>query len=210
LDLDVDKAYRRGKEESQKQYSQDMISLNTSLEVKEIRITEMLVSISFMEKRVKDAEESSKRVIEEGRVARLEAIETIATFGGGGGGGGTSSERELEAARDSLDTAQEEVVLLSEKCDGLTASLLIAKQKCELFEQLVQAAQSSARAAAANAVAAQAAGGSGGSGVVELLSMLKADLVKGSALWKNNRKDECFDLYVHTCEAALLKLHSPG
>jgi hypothetical protein len=28
-------------------------------------------------------------------------------------------------------------------------------------------------------------------------------------LWKNNRKDECYDLYVKTCEDALNKLRTP-
>ena len=51
--MEVDKAYRRGKEESLAQHSRDMRNLNESLELKETKITELLVSVSTMEAKVR-------------------------------------------------------------------------------------------------------------------------------------------------------------
>ena len=210
LDLDVDKAYRRGKDESHTQHLIDMKGLNESLEVKEIRITEMLVSVSAMERRVRDAEEKERIAQETATIARQETLEAIATFGGGGSGGsGSVSESELDTVRDSLDAAQEEVVLLAEKCDGLASSLLISKQKNSLLEQLVAAAQINIKAAHKKVAEVCVSNGSGAA-ISELLVVVKAALVKGAAFTKNNRKDDCFDLLVRTCDDALVHLRTQG
>ena len=208
LDLDVDKAYRRGKEENRSQHVLDMKNLNESLGVKETRITDLLVEANTMEKRLKEAEEKEVIAVELARVARQETIEAIATFAAGDvGGGGGASETEVDTIRDALDAAQEEVVLLSEKCDGLSSALTIARQKGSLLEQLVSISQANTKVAQQKLSAAQTNVGNGAE-MTDLLAALKGALIKGAALAKNNRKDECFDLWCKTCDDALLHLRT--
>jgi hypothetical protein len=95
LDLDVDKAYRKGRDESVKQHSDDMRALNASLEIKETRITDIMVNINVMEKKVRDAEDRERKAVEAGRLAWEEAQEAIATFGTGEGGG-AGAEKDIE------------------------------------------------------------------------------------------------------------------
>lgn len=209
LDLDVDQAYRRGRDESVKQHSEDMKALNASLEIKETRITDIMVSINGMEKKVREAEDRESRAVEAGRLAREDAQEAIATFGVGGGGGG--GEKEIEAARDQLDAAQEELVLLSEKCDGLVSSLDLARQKGQLLEQLVATAQASTKAAQLQTSAALSRSSVSDSGdVTGILLTIKGSLTKGATLIKNNRKDDCFDLYSRTCDELFHLLYTPS
>ena len=70
LDLDVERAYRRGTDESSLQHVQDMKDMNKSLESKETKITDMLVNLNAMDKRVREAEERAKVAKDEVRVAR--------------------------------------------------------------------------------------------------------------------------------------------
>jgi len=99
------------------------------------------------EQAVRDAEKRALEALEDARAAKLEATEMIAAFGGGGGGGGGgASTAELEKAQDDLDAAQEEVVMLTERCDALNEALRIAHQKIEVYEQMVVAANNNAKA----------------------------------------------------------------
>eukprot|EP01037_Dinobryon_pediforme_P034611 gene34611-40602_t len=48
-------------------------------------------------------------------------------------------------------------------------------------------------------------------GIIELsdvVASIKRAIVKGTNLWKSNRRDECYDLYLDTCEEANRNLHS--
>ena len=210
LDLDVERAYRRGIDERSLQHVQDMMDMNKSLESKETKITDMLVTLSGMEKRVREAEDRANVSKDQARLAHQETIETMAIFGSGGqsGDGDRSvSEQELDSAREALDAAQEEVVLLSEKNEKMTSALLAFKQKCTLLEQLVAASQAS-NVATREKMSAALSSASNGSEVTDLLAALKGALIKGTAMSKNNRKDDCFDLWVKICDESLPRLHS--
>ena len=209
VDLDVERAYRRGKEESDVQHVQDMKDLNKSLELKESHITEMLVSVSSMEKRVREAQERERIAKEQVRVARQETVETMATFGTAaeeGTGVRGVSEQELDSLRDSLDASQEELVLLTEKNEKMTSALLVFKQKCTLLEQLVAASQAS-NVAAREKISATLSNAGPGTVVSDLLVTIKGALIKGTAMSKNNRKDDCFDLWIRICDETLPRLH---
>ena len=124
--------------------------------------------------------------------------------------GGDASLADLERARDDLDAAQEEVVVWTEKCDALKESLRVAHDKIEVYEQLVVAANKNAqmRIEQIQAQASAALAGSGGLG--ELLMTVKQTLDKGTKMWKNNQRNEVFDLYLHVCEDAMQALKTPG
>ena len=83
----MDKAYRRGKDESLAQRALDMKALNEQLEVKDTRNTELMVQIQLAEQLVKDAEKRVAMAEEDAKLARQEATEIAATFGAGSGGG---------------------------------------------------------------------------------------------------------------------------
>jgi hypothetical protein len=187
-----------------------MKALNASLEIKETRITDIMVNIITMEKKVRDAEDRERKAVEAGRLAWEEAQEAIATFGSGEGGG-AGAERDIEAARDQLDAAQEELVILSGKCDELVTSLDIARQKGELLEQLVANSQANAKAAQQQTSAALTRSGGGAGGDVNgLLMTIKDCITKGAVLTKSNRKDACFDLYAKTCDDLILLVCTPA
>ena len=116
----------------------------------------------------------------------------------------------MERARDDLDAAQEEVVVWTEKCDALKESLRVAHDKIEVYEQLVVAANKNAqmRIEQIQAQASAALAGSGGLG--ELLMTVKQTLEKGTKMWKNNQRNEVFDLYLHVCDDAMQALKTPG
>ena len=98
----------------------------------------------------------------------------------------------------------------TEKCDALKESLRVAHDKIEVYEQLVVAANKNAqmRIEQIQAQASAALAGSGGLG--ELLMTIKQTLDKGTKMWKNNQRNEVFDLYLHVCDDAMQALKTPG
>ena len=75
--------------------------------------------------------------------SRLEISDLISSFArDSGASGDSSSSAEVSALRDALDAAQEEVVVASEKCEGLTSEIKLLEQKLAIFEQLVAASSS--------------------------------------------------------------------
>lgn len=140
VELEVHRAYTKGLKEGKEVTKKDLEGLNKSLEVKEVRITELLVNITNMEKTVKAAKTSEETMRAQMDAMRLEITDAIAAIqavgGGGGGEEGGASSAELESAREALDSAQEELVGLSERCDRLEGELEMARKKNRIYERL--------------------------------------------------------------------------
>jgi hypothetical protein len=215
LETEVHAAHRNGREEGMEDYLKKMRSLNESIELKEERITLMLVREGDMQQLVKEAKKGELRAVEEGHRTRSEALEAIAILGGSPGTRGGVSEEEHDAVENSLNDAHLEVVRLAEQCDGLLSSLKISRQKNDVMVQLNAALKTQAKAnVKVEAKANVAAEGAGilkvpiVSGMEEQIAALKASLSKGTVMWKNNRKDDCFEIYAKACDDALPLLHS--
>ena len=141
------------------------------------------------------------------------------------------SVHELERTLEQLDTAQEELVTLSERCDKLEIELDIAKRRNRLLEKLTKLKGVDANednnavnnaVVAMNPITAATASikenNTAASGKVDLtndgsqydvneaINIAKKAVTKGTSLWKSNRKDDCFDLYLDCCQSILPKL----
>ena len=148
LDIDVEKAYQKGLMEAANRHSLAMSALNESIEKKESRITELLVSLAAAERSKKELEDQL-----------AEAKEQIST-GSRGFGGYTEdgelevSSFELQEARDNLDLAHDEVAELATRLEHLQATLDLANKKINVYEKLLLA--SSATPVAESAVPSSA------------------------------------------------------
>eukprot|EP00600_Ochromonadales_sp_CCMP1393_P009763 CAMPEP_0174963216 /NCGR_PEP_ID=MMETSP0004_2-20121128/5205_1 /TAXON_ID=420556 /ORGANISM="Ochromonas sp., Strain CCMP1393" /LENGTH=1919 /DNA_ID=CAMNT_0016211813 /DNA_START=58 /DNA_END=5817 /DNA_ORIENTATION=- len=228
LDVETEKAYKRGLAEERDKHTENMEALNAAIEVKEARITELMVSVSEMEKKVMDGDERVKEMTQQTEAMKLEVVDTIANLsqmaassGGGSGGGGEvdadgepilgPTNAELEAAREELDSAQDELVSLMERCEKLDADLELARKKNRVYEQLAAITGIDKEGIAAQK-AKQTMKGSGGAGgasggkksvvtydIKDVINLVKKSIVKGTGLWKSNRKDDCYDLYLEVC-----------
>jgi len=136
-----------GLQEERTQHIQEMHSLNNAIEIKENRITELLVSMSDMERRVIAADSRVSELNTQTEMLRLEVADTVASLAAMGSGSVEYNEDgevivlptalEIEQARDQLDLAQEEIVNLMERCDRLEIDLTVAQRKNVVYEQLV-------------------------------------------------------------------------
>ena len=146
LDIDVEKAYQRGLTEAANRHSLAMSALNESIEKKETRITELLVSLA--------AAERSKKELED----QLAAAKEQAALGSRGFGGYTEdgelevSPYELQEARDNLDLAHEEVAELSSRLEHVQASLDLTNKKISIYEKLIASSLSAPASAAEGSV----------------------------------------------------------
>jgi hypothetical protein len=225
LDLEVQKSYQKGIKEERERHANDLVSINKALEAKEQRITDLLVSVAEMEKKMheNDIEKEKMRVAMDNM--KLEVADAIAAIdivanannkGEGGESGGMGSigpsEAELDAAREQLDLAQEELVSLQERCDRLESELELARKKNRIFEKY----------AAVTGLGDISSGGNGGDGGMkgssgsdyskynldEAISEVRKAINKGSSLWKSNRKDDCYDVYLDACGFAAQRVYT--
>ncbi len=231
LEIEVQKAYQRGLKEEREKHKEDLASVNVSLETKETRITELLVQVGDMEKRMLESERLKKEMQAQVDSLKLEVADAIAgiqqiaaaNVRGGGGAGSMPTEgddgeivippsaAELEQAREQLDVAQEELVSLMERCDRLEAELEIARRKNRIFERLANLTGLTSGKAAS--VGGSGMGGKGGASndlskydFSDVITNVKKAITKGTNLWKSNRKDECYDVYLDVCIEATQRL----
>ena len=117
------------------------------------------------------------------------------------------SNEELSNMRDELDTAQEEVVSLTDKLDTTQNLLTIAENKVDLYMDLVNELKRNA-AAAPSASAGQKSSDDVDKAFSECTALIKKAVLDGTNLWKAGKKDECGDLYMHTCQEVASKVKS--
>jgi chromosome segregation ATPase len=226
LEIEVQKAYQKGLKEEKEKHKSDLDSVHGALETKETRITDLLVSIADMEKRVMKAESEKKEMAAQVEALKLEVADAISGIqmiaaanamrtGGapGGAAGGEDddgeivippSAAELESARDQLDNAQEELVGLMDRCDRLEAELEVARKKNRIFERLAGLTGLVSGKAAPVGGGAGGRGGDGGTDyskydLNDVIQNVKKAITKGTNLWKSNLKDQCYDVYLESC-----------
>jgi DNA repair exonuclease SbcCD ATPase subunit len=231
VEIEIQKAYQRGLKEEKEKHKKDLDSIHSSLEIKETRITELLVDVAEMQRKVVTVDSEKKEMLQQIESLKLEVadaitgIQSIAMAGSGGGGTVGEdgeivippSQMELDSAREQLDLAQEELVNLMERCDKLEAEVEIARRKNRIFERL-----SNLTGLTAGKAASISGGGSGGVGsgggmlstdysrydIDTLINSIKRAITKGTNLWKSNRKDECYDVYLDVCIEATQRLYT--
>lgn len=122
----------------------------------------------------------------------------------------------MERVRTDLDTAQEEIVTLTDKLEQLAEEAITREKTIVVLEQLraVAAADLAAAVAARPAVgpgvgpASSAGAGAGGpSKLNEVLAASKAAIIHGTSLWKQGKREECQKLYLDCVTDAISKLH---
>jgi hypothetical protein len=141
LDNEVERAYKKGLNLERDSHKESMKALNQAIENKENRITELLLSISEMERKILQRDETVKQIKAENDSLKLEVADTIVTLsqlgmGATGGGEGSVSNAELDAVKEQLDNAQEELVTLIERCERLEQELVVSRKKNRVYEQL--------------------------------------------------------------------------
>jgi hypothetical protein len=233
VDIEIHKAYQRGLKEEKEKHKNDLDSVHQSLETKETRITELLVEVAEMQRKVVTVDSEKKEMLQQIESLKFEVadaitgIQSIAMAGRGGGGGGEvgedgemvipPSQAELDSAREQLDLAQEELVNLMERCDKLEAEVEIARRKNRIFERLGNLTGLTA-GKAASIGGGKTGSGSGTGGMLStdysrydvdtLINSIKRAITKGTNLWKSNRKDECYDVYLDVCIEATQRLYT--
>lgn len=213
LEKEVEKAYYQGLSEGKKQQEDDLASLHEAIEKKETRLTELVVKISEMEYRVKESEDLVSKYKLDMENVKQEAAETISLFTGEGGGGGGAvsfgpTEKEVEELRELLDNSQEEVIDLNEKCEKMKEKVDLCEQRIAIYEQLIEAQK---KASTSNSISVtDSKANLASSDLNDIVSNVKQAITKGTNLWKINRKEECYDLYLTTCENCAKKLIGSG
>jgi chromosome segregation ATPase len=203
VEIQVEKAYMKGLKEGRERKEAEWNSLNASVEVKENRITDLLVKIQDMERRMlhNDAEmEDMKAKLEQ---AKLEASDAVMIFASGGGLGGEVGEvhnnAEIDKLQETLDNAQDEIVMLSERCESLQNEMKILEEKIHIYEQVSTDLLNTSRT---EDVVDENEQGNEPQGELIMLK-LRPVLAKGSSLWKGNKKDDCYVLYLSTTEEVI-------
>ena len=80
------------------------------------------------------------------------------------------------------------------------------QEKIAIYEQLIAdkpvPEPTAAAGKAGPAAGAGSGGGTGSSGVKvdDIIQEVKQAIIKGTGLWKANKRDECFSLYLKSCE----------
>ncbi|RYH23039.1 hypothetical protein EON65_18385, partial [archaeon] len=151
VDLEIQRAYAKGAKEEREQHKKDLDGINKSLEMKEVRITELLVQVGEMERKVRDSvteKDAMKVQMEAMKLEVADAVAAIQAVGmakGGGEGMVTDdngevslppSQAELDHSREQLDSAQEELVQYIERCEKLEHELEMARKKNVIYERL--------------------------------------------------------------------------
>lgn len=212
LEIQVERAYNKGFSEGQGEHDAVMASLNNSIEEKENKLTEMLVSIHAMEFKVRESEKLQLQYQQEMEQVKQEAADTVLLFSsmaGSNSEGGVSamslgpSESEFEAVKDMLETAQDEVVDLTEQAEKLQNKVYLCEQQISIYEQLLSSTKMHEQQAPSHPVAAVNT-----NFLPEIITAVKAAISKGTNLWKANKREEAYDLYNSTVVNASIKLVS--
>jgi hypothetical protein len=112
--VEVDRAYKKGLTEERTKHKEDMLALNNAIEVKETRITELLVNIHEMENKLVFSDREMVKIKEEMEQMKFEVADTIAGLTSLAAASSSSnnngeianigpSNLEMENAREELD-----------------------------------------------------------------------------------------------------------
>eukprot|EP01035_Chromulina_nebulosa_P018527 gene18527-24246_t len=255
LEIEIDKAYKKGLIEGRKQHEADMKELNSAIELKENHLTELVVKMNELENKLRDSELLIIQYQNESNQAKLELSDTILMFESINEGlkNGLTNQKssiddktasnithqpfnenntvdkinsidesniqlghttnEFDQLKDLLDQAQDEIIQLTDKLDSSENKLQLLAQRIDIYEQLLSLQKkklvdlpnqkfSTINNSSTNVIHKE----SEEDELVDIISNIKASLTRGSALWKSNKRDECYDMYLTSNESANKKL----
>ena len=191
VDKEVLVAFEKGREEERQQHLLVMEELNKAVELKENRIGELLEEKHLLEIQSLQRERDLQQRAMDMDKLQVEMQETISAISSGNLlGGGDDNSDEVVELKSALDEAQEELVKEVERSGNLQKQLDVVNRKIQLMEQLLSSPPSTSNASAEAPPP----------DLQDLIANVKKAIVKGTNLWKGNKRDDCFDLYLDTCE----------
>lgn len=227
LEKELQLAYTRGIQEERNKHKNDFDEINKSLEEKENKITELLVSIAKLEENVRSSETEKLQMKKEVEAMKLEIVDAVSGLqqmamlaaSGGGSEGGVNlpldsdgnpitppTVQELEAVREALDTAQDELITLVESSEKLERDLQMARSRNRIYEQLALFTGLTSGKVNSNQTSKSSYTGPRARDLEDAVQICKKAVTKGTHMWKSNKKDECYDHYLETCQNVLKKI----
>lgn len=224
VEVEVEKAYYRGFQEGKEQHTDDMKSLNDAIELKENRLTELVVKLNEMESRVREADLSSEKYRQEAENAKKETSDTISMFMSlqesmqSNSKSETTDEvvightnDEFESLQSTLDKAHDEIISITDRYDQLSQKLELSEQRVSTYVRLlslerqrltdtlskVESKQNTNSTVSLSKMSKE---------LEDVINLIQATIQQGSALWKNNKREECFDLYLQAHDNLAKKL----
>jgi hypothetical protein len=198
-------------------YSAVVAASTSSSDENASKVTEQLVKIKQLEERIGELTKSLKEASDEVADMHLAEIDDLAAAANGEEEANQAIQaKEFAECKAALDSAHEEVAKLMDRTEGLETLLDIANEKASVYKELIdhleeaaaEHAEESSRLATKAATAA-ANSGSSGSGLDDLVVKAKKKVSEGTALWKSQKRVECFDMYKSFVEDAIQILKSP-
>lgn len=271
LEKDVEKAYYKGYNEGRYQNTHDIQALHQAIELKENRLTELVLQINELEGKVRLAEIQSEQYRNDLNLAKQETADTVLLFnqirenlrpattsdlndriapGPQRAVDAIMSEdtaidsqshrssnellpqdkklilapssQEYESLKGLLDQSQEEVVELHDKMEHFYEKIKLYEQKMTLYDQMLSLERqrfnrvSKVSHIHLNTSPAKSVSHMHSSPMrqdvdqshFDVISYIKTSQTKGNMLIKNNKKDECYELYIQMMESVLKRLGS--
>ena len=186
FDLAVKQSYQKGIAEGKQNSKAELDALTAEIEAKENRISDLLEAVSAADQKAAQAAVELEEAIKNANIAIEEAATGRQNERGGSDSdsdddaeNGGYASKELQA---ELDAAQEEITTLCSQVDSLQNALHLSNEKCDVLEKLL--AQPSSNATVKSDASVEG-----------LVQKVKQTTEEGTKLWKDNKKDECCDLY---------------
>ena len=200
LDIEVERAYQNGLKEGKEIVQGDVSLLNTSLEEKDKRNIELLEQIGALESAVKEAELK----VEQAEKASSLAVRQARMSGGGGGADAMDEDalEELRQVREELDNAQEECILTAEQLSSLEQELTVCREQIDVYKRLLGQVSAPGLSMSVPAgsepsvvVVSKEAKEKAQLELVNVEKSVRNAIVEGSKLWKDGKRDKCYQLY---------------
>ncbi len=199
VESEVAKAFRLGQEEIKNANKTDFKAIMESLEVKETRITQLMVEVGNYKQRLRENDEIVEKMKAQVAETKQELADTIATFADSRGDGGDDDEM---VSKDELESAHEELGRLEDRCSQLERTNAKNEELLALYERLVGGRRDSAVGASKTATS------SSNANVDKAIADTRNAINNGTALWKNNKRDEVYEIYSAACTSIAKALPS--
>jgi DNA repair exonuclease SbcCD ATPase subunit len=199
VESEVAKAFRLGQEEIKNANKTDFKAIMESLEVKETRITQLMVEVGNYKQRLRENDEIVEKMKAQVAETKQELADTIATFADSRGNGGDDDEM---VSKDELESAHEELGRLEDRCSQLERTNAKNEELLALYERLVSGRRDSAVGASKTATS------SSNANVDKAIADTRNAINNGTVLWKNNKRDEVYEIYSSACTSIAKALPS--
>ena len=182
----------------------DSSELHAGIEEKEDKITELLLDVANTQKEKRALEEAMTKMqsdiddlrlylsdMEDERRAASEAGDDAAATASGGGVGIGHMQADLDKAMEQLDESHEELVELKEKLELNQQLLEIANEKVAAYKRAISG-KSDKAAENDNTLSKE--------DKEYCMQLITKSIKDGTLLWKQSKKEQCYDLYLDTCK----------